>query len=266
MTLERLTLAALLSMVLTGSAVYVLTEPSAGRPAPSVVLAAATSGESAEPVKASPSAATRDVGPPSSASSATSSLSPGLLAACCDPLPCALDSKRVRDLEEWFGLNPDGTCRRCPSGRTTIPVCCETSLPSQNWSTRASKAIMRGPLDQEVRVEDVYPSAVLCMRPHLPQEWTMSVNMSCVPLRDVAGGRIRSSKSLLILSTDDLTKGGLDILVHDGQGNELASKSRARHASIGPGALCVGLRFRDLDSKVLREPRVTVFLDDPPNP
>lgn len=266
MTYGQLILASLLGMVLAVSAVYVATEP---RPAPPE-LKTSVSAQSPEIGPVSNVTSTleeRDGSVPQDGPPALSSAAPrppsALAVACCHPLPCVPDDRLEDDLKEWFDINPDGTCRRCPSGRSTIATCCAATLPRQRWSLRVSKVMMRGTLGKDIRVEDVYPGAVLCIRPHIPQEPTMTLDVSCVRLKDVASAQTVASKSLLMVSTDELTKVGLDIRVHDGYGNDLAEKVQARHASIGPGALCAGLRFRDLSSSVLIDAKVTVYLDDP---
>ena len=124
---------------------------------------------------------------------------------------------------------------------------------------------MGGASGQEVRIEDAYPYAMPCIRRSDPSDQALLRGMSCISLKELSEGRTPKAKGLLIASTEDLTKRGLDILIHDGGRVPLAAKVGARHEQILPGALCVGLRFGDMEI-YLQEVRVSVFLDDPPRP
>ena len=130
---------------------------------------------------------------------------------------------------------------------------------------RVSWAGFLGLEGKDVTVDTRYPDATVCMRKHAPEAPLLADGMPCVRVADIPTSATPESKSLLTLTTDDLSKHGVDILVHDGSGNPVASKTQAWVSDIGLGVLCRGLLLR-VQSSDLAEPKVVVFLDDPPAP
>ena len=235
--------------------------------------ASPSSGPSSQTPPASASAtATQNMPPsptlqsPAPAPRPPSRPAPGpVTSACCQPLSCDLDTSKELSLAKHFKVKEDGTCE-CPSGRTSIPWCCERWIPRQPWSIRVSWASFRGLDGQDTGVERSFPQASVCIRRHDPADPGMTLPMPCVRIADIEASASGESKSLLMVTTDDLTTGGLDIAVESGMGYRLASKQRARVRDIGLGALCRGLLFRDFPPALLPEPKVVVFLDDPASP
>ncbi len=246
--------------------IWLVTPPAgsvgASKPVPTPTSRPTSVPTAAEVLRTAPSAAVPSTPVPPTSRSIPA---PGpVTAACCQPLACRLDDAREDSLAKYFKVKLDGTCE-CPSGRTSIPWCCERWIPRQSWSVRVSWAGFLGLEGKDVTVDTRYPDATVCMRKHDPAALLLAAGMPCVRIADIPTSATPESKSLVTLTTDDLSKLGVDILVHDGAGIPLASKTQAWVSDIGLGVLCRGLLLR-VQSSVLAEPKVVVFLDDPPTP